>query len=141
MLTNKEIEEKIAQYKNLENRIELETKKLERARMAGGPKELSSIDPTGVHGGPGQKTAEESLLEVQRILVKIAELKKQKAIMDDIISEIKQENPEGYKFFDAYYMKNKDMEDTAKILGYSPNSRNTIYKIKNNLLANFREFM
>lgn len=135
--TNKDIESKIRDYYNydlLMNNLQIA---LEKKSMEGSPKDITAVDLTSVGGGSGHSSAERIFKDIENIKYKIQKLNYDCKLIDSIINIIKKENEIEYKFIIEYYKNNKDIMSVATDLGYSYNSRNSVYKIRENILKKF----
>ena len=74
---------------------------------------------------------------MQHIIKQIDKIKDEKEIIHNILAKIKIKNKEEYKFIELRYLQDNTLEDTARILGYSSNSKHTIYSIKDKSLKKF----
>lgn len=137
----KEIENRLNDYCNLDYKIKMLEIKLERQKMKGSPRDIGAIDFGKIgHGSGGNKSAQSILLDVQKTIIDINDLKYEKQTINNFIEMLKNESSEQYNFVRLYYFDKKSINETLNELGYSYNSRNTIYRIKKEIFAKFDKY-
>ena len=105
------------------------------------PKEIGAITydkPTTQHMDYSEDTIND-ICEILDINRQIQETEEEMRIVNNILNEIKIENEELEKFIRLKYITNhkKSMEDISTELGYSAESRKTVYAIKSKALREF----
>ena len=139
-LTNP-VEQKIRNYFNYNAKLDNLMIQLEKKRFEGSPKDIGAIDYESISSGTSKRqSAERVLSDVQKLQKQINDLKMEFKIVGSTLNIMKVDNPTEYNFVMEYYKKGKDIMAVAVDLGYSYNSRNSIYKIKENTLKIFKEF-
>lgn len=139
-LTNP-LEQKIRNYFNYYAKLDNLLVQLEKKRFEGSPKDIGAINYDSVSSGTSKRqSAEKVLSDVQRLQNEIQQLKWEYKIISSALQLMKSDSPTEYKFIIEYYKNGKDIMSVALDLGYSYNSRNSIYKIKENSLKKIKEF-
>lgn len=138
---NQGIEQKIRNYFNYNAKLDMMMAQLEKKRWEGSPKDIGAIDYSSTSSGTSKRqTAEKVLSDVQKIQQQIQDFKCENKMISSAMQIIKHDNPMEYNFIMKYYHDCKDIMVVATELGYSYNSRNSIYKIKEKVLKKFEEF-
>ena len=89
------------------------------------------VDFSRVGRGSGARgNAQTILKEAQDVINQITNLEMEKGLIEQILSQLKKEIPEYYKFVELYYFNNNPIQQVAEEMGYSYNSKKTIYNIK-----------
>lgn len=133
MEREKRIESRLREYPNIDFRLTMLAQKLDRVKMKGSPRDISAVDfgKVGSGGSGASGNAVTILKETQDIINTINELEFERATIQQVVEKIREESEEQYNFIDYYYYRCTPIMETAELLGYSYNSRNTIYNIKN----------
>jgi len=83
------------------------------------------------------KSALNDLVEVEHIRDQIYKTKEEAEHVENILKQIKEENSQYETFLRLKYIEKFNMNDCAKMLGYSENSKETIYNIKEAAISMF----
>ncbi len=133
----KDCEEKLRKYVKTEETLKLLHERLEKISMQGKPADISAIDFSKTGHSSMFSDAMQDLVEAKHILNQIHKVESEKEIVDKVLNLIKRDNKEDYDFIELRYFKNKSLEETISMLGYSNKSNKTVYKIKDRALNNF----
>lgn len=128
------IEKKLRNFKSYDFTLEMLAKKLDRIKM-NGVRDITAVDFSKVgHGSGGSPSAEDDLIKAKELIDTINFIEMERDYITDVVNQIRKESEEQYRFIDLYYFNAKSITDVAEELGYSPNSKKTIYFIKKKVL-------
>ena len=133
----KDCEERLIKYSNIEETLKNLNNRLNKLSMRGCPRDVNAVDFSKIGHTSGGNEALNDMVEVQHILKQINKLKIEEELINDTLQIIKNECEEDYKFINYKYLDKLSMDQVANKLGYSQNSHNTIYSIKDRALAKF----
>lgn len=138
----KEIEERLRNYNNIDFMLTMLSQKLDRVKMKGSPRDISAVDFEKIgHGSGASGNAISILKETNEIINKINELEFERATIKQVVEKIKSESEEEYKFIYYYYFMQESIQDVAEELGYSYNSKKTIYYKKSLILEKLDKYL
>lgn len=116
-------------------------KRQENLIRSGVPTEIGAIDyskPAIQHTNYSKDTLNQ-MCELAVISEEIKETKNEIKLVDKILQQIKKQDEISYNFLYIKYVKNNkiSMREVADKLGYSPDSSDTVYRIKEKALIEF----
>lgn len=137
----KESEKILENYRKLYTALANLKERQEKLVRSGMPGEVKAIDyskPAIQHQAYSKDTINQ-LCEVATVSNEIKETKKEMKLVSKILKQIKKEDEILYKFLAIKFIKKPkiSMKKIAEELGYSPDSNDTIYKIKERALTEF----
>lgn len=137
----KESEEILKNHRKLNNALSNLNCRKRRLILKGVPKDIAGIDysrPAIQHMDYAESTINE-IVELMEINKQIEETQNEMQLVDDILEVIKKEDQELEKFLKLKYITKykKSMSEIANEMGYSRESRKTIYNIKDRALKEF----
>lgn len=136
----KDAEDLLNKYRTADVTLENLNKRLEKLKMLGKPKEINAINFDAIKGGSGSKDAIQLFAEVQHVMKQIQKLEDDKENIKNVLKNIKVQNKVCYDFLKARYLDNKTLEDVSEIIGYSSNSKASLYGLKDKALGMFIRF-
>lgn len=138
----KEIEQRLRDFSNIDFVLSMLSQKLDRVKMKGSPRDISAVDFGNVGRGSGASGNALSILkETNEIINKINELEFERATINQVLEKIKSESEEDYKFIYYYYFMQEPIQEVAEELGYSYNSKKTIYYKKSLILEKLDKYL
>lgn len=137
----KESEEILKNHRKLNNALNNLNTRKHKLFLKGVPQDIRGIDysrPAIQHTDYAESTINQ-MLEMIEINKQIAETQEEMQLVDNILKAIKEEDKELEKFLRLKYITEykKSMAEIADVLGYSKESRKTIYNIKDRALKEF----
>lgn len=136
-----ECEEILKTHRKLYFALETLEKRKLKIIEKGIPKELAGIDYSrpAIQKFDYSEDVMKDIYELMDINAQIGETKLDMQLIDDILEDIKKENEELCKFLKIKYITDykKNLNEIAKILGYSQESTKTINNIKKKALKEF----
>lgn len=136
----KDAEDLLNKYRTADVTLENLNKRLEKLKMLGKPKEINAINFDAIKGGSGSKDAIQLFAEVQHVMKQIQKLEDDKENIKNVLKNIKVQNKVCYDFLKARYLDNKTLEDVSEVIGYSSNSKASLYGLKDKALGMFIRF-
>lgn len=133
----KDIENKLKEFSMIDEKLLLLNERLNKAQMRGCPKDITAIDFSKIGHGSGGNEAMHDLVEVQHILKQIKKVEDEKEIINNILNIFKTNYQEEYNFIRVRYLENNTMDETATKLGYSINSKQSLYALKDRSVNRF----
>ena len=138
----KEAEDILINYRKLNDSIKNLNERKKYIASQSKPKELGSIDYSkpGIQKQNYSNNTITQMCEIIQINEQIKETEAELKIVKDILGQIKNEDKTLEQFIQLKYIegqKKKSMRKIAAELGYSEDSNDTIYNIKNKALREF----
>lgn len=132
----KDAEERLKKYSNASQTLDNLKLRLERIKL-NGPKDIKAVDYSKIGKSNFSRDALNELVEAQHITRQIVKLESEVLVIDKILEQIKEKSLEQYKFINLRYVENKNLDKVAADIGYSSNSKHTIYTLRDNALKSF----
>lgn len=137
----KECEEILKNHRKLENSLANLKNRKNYLILKGVPKDIIGIDyskPAIQHMDYSENTINQ-VIEMIEINRQIKEIKEEMKLVENIFKDIKEEEQELERFLKLKYIteNKKSMAEIAGEMGYSKESRKTIYNIKEKALKEF----